>query len=378
MVIFLSMGSNAMAERKAGAFTLTPMIGYHVIDGGMDLDDSASFGLGLGYNISPEWAIETDMRYTPTKSNTGNSEDVDIWTFSLGPQYNFRPDAVLNPYITFGAGLMVYDLNDTSNDEDVFGYYGAGLKYALGESTDLRLDARHLLDYRSDDHGNIHDDADWRHHFQAMVGLTFQFGGTPAHAQQEKAPEPMMVKEEEKAPGDGDRDGVVDPQDKCPDTPPGVRVDSDGCPTDTDGDGVADYLDACADTPKGTAVDARGCPKEPVEVVTLTVNLRFGFDKDQVTPFHYDELKKVAAFIGDYPMYTVVLNGHADDRGPAEYNLGLSQRRADNVRKALIDKYGVAADRISAFGFGESQPVADNVTVEGRKLNRRVEINIHP
>jgi len=335
MISFLLIGSNAMAERRAGAFTLTPMIGYHVIDGGMDLDDAPSYGLGLGYNISPEWAIETDMRYTPTKTNSGANIDYDIWTFSLGPQYNFRPDAVLNPYLAFGAGLMVYDNTKDGNDEDVFGYYGAGVKYALGESIDLRLDARHLLDYRSDDHFNTDPGPDWRHHFQAMVGLTFQFGGSPAVAKQEKAPEPMVAKEVEQAP-------AVVKQEKAPEPMMAKEV------------------------------------VEVVEVVTLTVNLLFGFDKDQVTPFHYSELQKVAAFIGDYPMYTVVLNGHADDRGPAEYNLGLSQRRADNVRKALIDKYGVAADRISTFGFGEAQPVADNATAEGRKLNRRVEINIQP
>lgn len=376
--ILFSAG-NVFADVRTGAFTVSPMAGYHVIDGSSNIDDAAAFGLGLGYNLSPEWAFEADLRYTPTKLDFGKSNDVDIWTLSLGGLYHFRPAAVVNPYLSFGAGVMQYDFETGSDETNPMGYYGGGLKYALGESADLRLDLRHLLDYRNDDRVESPNNGSGRlqSNLQAMVGLTFQFGGAPVVAKQEAAPV-AIVKAVEETPADSDHDGVLDPQDQCPKTATGVRVDSNGCPADTDGDGVADYLDACLDTPAGTEVDVRGCPNAAVAVVSLVLNLRFGFDKDQITPFHYSELKKAVEFIADYPTYPVIVKGHADDQGSAEYNQDLSQRRADNVRKALIDKYGVAADRISAVGFGEAQPVADNATVEGRKLNRRVEINIQP
>ncbi len=374
----LLMGGNAMAERQAGAFTLSPMVGYQVIDGGMDLDDAAVFGLGVGYNITSHWAIEADLRYAPTETSSSNSIDVDIWTIGLGGIYHFMPKADLNPYLSFGGGLMVYDIDGTSSqDEDVFGYYGGGIKYALCDSTDFRLDARHILDYRSDNRGSNHDDTDWRHHLQAMAGVTYQFGSAPAAAKQESALVPMA--EEETDPlADSDHDGVPDLQDKCSGTAPGVRVDNVGCPADTDADGVVDYKDACIDTPKGTEVDQHGCPAGVEEVASLTLNIMFGFDKDQVTPFHSDELKKAAEFVRKYPMYKVVVEGHTDDQGAAEYNQSLSQRRADNVQKALIDKYGVAANRISAVGFGETQPLTMNTTDEERVKNRRVEISIRP
>ena len=378
-VCSLFLGGNAVAESRSGAFTVSPMVGYHVIDGGMDLDDAAVFGLGLGYNVSPEWALEADLRYTPTETDTANSVDIDIWTVSLGALYHFSPEAVLTPYLSFGAGLMVYDIDNTSsNDEDVFGYYGGGVKYSLSRSTALRLDARHLLDYRSDSDGSTHDDTNWRHHFQAMAGLTFQFGSaSAATVRQDPVPEPV-VKEDVKAPVDSDRDGVLDSQDKCPGTAPGVRVDNDGCPADTDGDGVEDYLDACVDTPAGMEVDRNGCPEAAEEAAVLTLNLLFGFDKDQITPFHYNELNKAAEFIKKYPLYPVVIEGYADDQGPIEYNQDLSQRRADNVRNVLIKKYKVYASRISAVGFGEVLPVAGNDVVEERMKNRRVVINLRP
>ena len=142
----LFLGGIALAERQAGTVNVTPSVGYHVIDGGMDLDDAAVFGLGLGFNLSPTWAVETDVRYTSTETDSSNSIDIDIWTFSLGALYHFKPEAVLNPYLSFGAGLMVYDIENTSSDdEDGFGYYGGGIKYALSDSVDFRLDARHLL-----------------------------------------------------------------------------------------------------------------------------------------------------------------------------------------------------------------------------------------
>lgn len=379
MVCSLFLGGNVMAEVRVGAFTLSPMVGYHVIDGGMDLDDGAAFGLGLGYNASLNWAIEADLRYTPTETDTASDIDIDIWTGSLGALYHFNPKAAFNPYLSFGVGLMVYDIDNTSSDdEDVFGYYGGGFKYSLSQSTAFRLDARHLLDYRSDNGGSKHDDADWRHHLQAMFGLTFQFGGASAvSARQDSAP--VVAKKEVQAPVvDSDHDGVFDPQDKCYGTASGVRVGNDGCPADTDGDGVKDYLDACVDTPEGASVDQNGCLEVAEEPVVLTLNLLFGFDKDQITPFHYHDLNKASEFIERYPMYPVVIEGYADDQGPTEYNQDLSQRRADNVRRALIKKYGVYAGRISSVGFGEVQPVAGNTLAEERMKNRRVVINLRP
>lgn len=352
----------------AGTYTLSPMLGYHVIDGAMDLEDDVTFGLGFGYNYSPEWSVEADVRMTPTETDGPGSVDVDIWTFSVGALHHFQPDQKLNPYTSFGLGLMSYQM-DGPDDEDPFAYWGAGLNYALSDKTDFRIDLRYLLDYRSNN--DTDNSTNWRHHLQAMAGLTYQFGGgsTPT-------PEPAPVAPVAQV--DSDKDGVFDPQDKCPGTSLGVRVDDTGCPADTDGDGVFDYQDACIDTPQGTVVDKHGCPKAAKEVASLTLKILFGVDKAEVTPFHSKELDRAAAFIQKYPMYKVVVEGHTDAQGSDQYNLELSQHRADSVRNALVNKYGFSASQVSAKGYGESQPVADNATREGRADNRRVEISIRP
>lgn len=102
------------------------------------------------------------------------------------------------------------------------------------------------------------------------------------------------------------------------------------------------------------------------------LNILFDFDKSTIKPKYQNEVAKAAQFLSQYPKAKVIVEGHTDDRGSDAYNQALSQRRAEAVRQALISKHGVAANRISAEGFGESRPVADNKTAEGREQNRRV------
>ena len=160
-------------------WTFTPMLGYHGIDGGLQLKDNASIGLAIGYNLTGNWAIEADLRYTPTETdlNQANNRDVDIWILGGGALYHFQPQQRLNPYLAAGAGMIIYDVDGANeHDEDLMGYWGGGLKYGLNQNTALRVDVRHILDYRTDDGFSKHDDSTWRHHLSAMVGLTFLFG----------------------------------------------------------------------------------------------------------------------------------------------------------------------------------------------------------
>lgn len=377
VVCNLLLAGSAMAESQVGAITLTPAVGYHLIDGGMDLDDAAVFGLGVGYNFSPHWSIEADLRYTPTEASDKKKTDIDIWTASLGGVYHLNTNADFIPYLSMGAGVLSYVPDGGSNDEDYFGYYGGGVKYALSNSVDLRLDARHLLNYRSDDSFSTHDnEPDWRHHLQTVIGLTFQLDGRDQEQVEQK---PVAVSHQvTEKPSDADHDGIFTPLDLCPETAPGVRVDDDGCPADTDGDGVEDFRDACVDTPKGAKVDSRGCPAPDKRVIFLTRDITFGFDKDKVTPFHYKELARISEIIEEHPGYTVLVEGHADDTGTVEYNQELSERRAEGIRETLVGRYGIDDDRVGTVGFGLTRPIAGNKTAEERMKNRRVEITIHP
>lgn len=124
--------------------------------------------------------------------------------------------------------------------------------------------------------------------------------------------------------------------------------------------------DRCPNTPAGDKVDAVGC--------SLTIRLEVYFDtnSDKIKPESYPDLDRVVTFMNDtVPSAQGVVEGHTDSVGNDDYNLKLSQRRADAVRKYLVDK-GVAGSRLTAKGLGETQPVADNGTAEGRAQNRRV------
>ena len=117
-------------------------------------------------------------------------------------------------------------------------------------------------------------------------------------------------------------------------------------------------------------------PEAPVaQVVRVELDVKFDFDKAVVKPNSYGDVKNLADFMAQYPATNVEVAGHTDSVGPDAYNQKLSQRRADAVKQVLV-KDGVQPSRITAVGYGESRPVADNATEAGRAVNRRVEASV--
>ena len=178
-------------------------------------------------------------------------------------------------------------------------------------------------------------------------------------------------------PTDSDGDRVYDGIDKCPNTPAGVQVDSVGCPVakDSDADGVDDTKDRCPGTAARTQVDAVGCPilftDERTPVVLRDVTFETG--RSTLRPASFAALDLVATSLVANPDIRIEVAGHTDDVGADATNLRLSQARADAVRAYLARK-GVAPSRMVARGYGETMPVAENTTAEGRAQNRRVEL----
>lgn len=177
MVFCLAFSTLALAENQGGALTLTPMVSYQMFDGDLELDDAAAYGFGIGYNITPEVGLELDIHFTPTEAEDYDV-DVDVWTFGVSGLYHFQPEADLNPYLAIGLGCMAYDVDGSSSmDEDYMVYWGGGFKYAVGETSALRFDLRHIIDRRSDNEFASHGDDGWANHVLATVGMTFQFNG---------------------------------------------------------------------------------------------------------------------------------------------------------------------------------------------------------
>ncbi|MCP4547750.1 MAG: OmpA family protein [bacterium] len=177
---------------------------------------------------------------------------------------------------------------------------------------------------------------------------------------------------------DNDQDGIFDQHDGCPNLPEDFDgyADQDGCPDlDNDGDGVLDTNDNCPSTPLGIEVDESGCPvvaeiKE--KLILKGVNFKSG--SAELTPSSLSVLEVVAYSLMAWPDVVIEVHGHTDSKGPASYNRDLSQRRAMAVRDYLL-LLGIAPNRVMAIGFGEGFPIATNSTLEGRTLNRRVEIH---
>jgi OmpA-OmpF porin, OOP family len=117
-------------------------------------------------------------------------------------------------------------------------------------------------------------------------------------------------------------------------------------------------------------------PAVPTPIDKLTIHVNFDFDKSQVRKTDVGELQKALAFVKKYPGYKISVEGHTDSRGTDKYNQALSVRRAEAVKKYLLDNGATDGDKIKAVGFGESKPIADNKSEKGMFENRRVEILI--
>ncbi|CAI8809154.1 OmpA family protein [Pseudomonas sp. YuFO20] len=159
--------------------------------------------------------------------------------------------------------------------------------------------------------------------------------------------------------GDEDGDGVLDSRDKCPGTPKGVRVDADGCPP-----------------PAPAPVVEEAVVVKEETIVIRDVN--FQFDSAKLTAADKDKLNTIATRLKqEAASAQLTVTGHTDSVGSDAYNQKLSDKRAHSVVEYLIESGVPRSSFVSVTGAGESQPVADNKTADGRAMNRRTEIKIN-
>jgi len=322
------ISSNLLAAE--GQFYVAPGIQWMNFDDHVDLDEDEGYFFGLGYDFTDQWSAEFNIAEVDPSPSSGSDVDVDIWKVDLlyGLDMNIGP---LQPFLVTGFGNINFD-----GDNDTLWNYGGGLKYDFTDNLTLRTAIRnfHYL-------GRDIEDND----FGVEAALIFRFGGS-GRAASRPTPAPAVS--------------------EAPSTPAPAPA------PDADGDGVPDSRDACPDTPRNYAVDARGCPIPIEEVARVELEVYFDFDRSEVRQQYFDEIQEVADFMNQYQDVVVELEGHTDSMGAEEYNQGLSQRRADAVRQVLIDRFDIQGSRVSATGYGESQPIATNDTAAGRQQNRRV------
>ena len=375
----------AHAEIKAGSVELSPFAGYNFFDNQHNIKDRPVFGGRIGYNFTNHFGLEGTGEFSKTrvddKSLTQTEQgqftgvdDVKIISYHLDLVYHFLPEEKFNPFIVAGYGASHY--NPEINDKNMrLLDYGVGAKYWVAEHVALRADIRDKMTFDE----NLHN-------LSATAGLVFAFGG-----ESKDAIAPVA------RPDDSDSDGVIDPSDKCPNTPAGVAVDKDGCPLDADKDGVPDYRDKCPGTPAGVSVDKDGCPpvkkvvilaSEPKEkvkaaaiapavVVLAFEDIYFDFDKSTLTPEAKRIMKEDIQILKQNPNAKIRIAGYASASGTEEYNQKLSEKRADAVRTYLVSEGLIEADRLSIIGYGETDPAAyeaapKNLTSDAAAANMRV------
>jgi len=320
------------------------------------LDDGfAGFSGRIGKAYSDRWNLElaaTALDFDGDSRKAGIDQDI----FSLGGNALavFNRGGSFQPY--FLAGLGGVDEKFAGNGGNLHYYYDLGvgaLVPIFKNKGRLRAEVvRRAID-------DTFDSKDW----MLNIGFGVPFGKKAA------APVAMAAVA---APLDSDGDGVTDDLDQCPNTPAGAAVDARGCELDSDGDGVVDSKDKCPNTPAGTEVDADGCA---IVVVINLEGVNFRTNSADLVDGAAGILDEQAATLAANTGIAIEVAGHTDADGAADYNQQLSQKRAEAVRDYLIGK-GVAAERISAAGYGESEPVASNDTREGKAQNRRVELRI--
>ncbi|NGY06788.1 OmpA family protein [Solimonas terrae] len=363
-------------ERKA----LSPLLdgGYVSVMGTYQRslkDDVLSNNLGgavlIGYrDWARHYALETGFGDTVESGIQRQSAKIKLLVFPF--------DSVPMAYGVFGTGMTRFfkyphgyspDLLETSKHKDFYTVdVSGGLGYMFplhGDSYDWALRAEVLFqlgDRFLERENDFQTDIDAPGTFKDIVlNIGLQLPTRKKQPKPEKpAEDTQMVAPA--APVDTDGDGVMDPGDQCPDTPAGTQVNAVGCPLPP----------PCKPPEAGQRVDLSGCAVGDT-IVLRGVN--FEFNKATLTVNAKTLLDGVSDALTAAPDIRVEVGGHTDSKGSDDYNQKLSEARAQSVMAYLIER-GIAADRMTAVGYGETQPVADNDTDEGRELNRRVELKI--
>lgn len=343
LVLATTATSSWSQSADDNAVYVVPQAGYVWLDNDRDADDDRFIGLAVGKRFTETLSLE--LAATRAIHDLSGTQELDLRAYSLDVLHNFLPRSRVSPYVSLGAGALRTAPSGQDSHTHIMGQAGLGLMIHVAEKDDgslrfgLRPEVKARMAFPQDN-----DPQDKFLDYAAGLGFLFTFGSArPApEPVAQPAPPPAAPPPPPPPPRDTDGDGVIDDRDRCPDTPPGVAVDTDGC------------------TRRGSAT---------LQGVT------FEFNSAVLTSASRPVLDVVAADLKRYPRLKIELQGHTDSVGNDAYNLRLSEKRAQAVREYLVSQ-GVGEQQLTARGFGESVPVAENTTEDGRAQNRRVVMTV--
>lgn len=288
-----------------------------------DFDSGEGLGGEVGYRYSPE--VEFRFSYTDFNFDRDNNAPDDGGSaMSIDALYFVNQK---NVYLL--GGINNLDIENT----DISANVGAGYRHYFAENFAAYIEAK--AHYQFDD--SYKD-------YTGQIGLMYFFGSTPKAPVAKPAPTQMTESS----------------------IPASTEIDSDN-------DGVFDSQDNCANSPKTDKVDNNGCTVFSEERLTQHLVINFDNNKSDIKSQYYDDIEKLAVFLKQYPKVNVTIAGHTSSQGAAEYNLTLSQKRAEAVVAILESKFDIASGRLTAEGFGESQLINLGNTQKAHNENRRIE-----
>lgn len=301
----------------------------------------------------------TVIGHTDKPTDDFNENKIDSGTYANSIENIFRYSLNENNSSTlskdYATAIEKKLLDNNISQEIIFVEHRAGkdLAFSSAESEGRELSNRVMLTLYVEHISDIDSDRD------GVFDRYDKCPNTPRHSKVDKRGCPI----------DSDGDGVIDYKDKCPKTPKGVSTDKRGCPLDLDEDGVADYRDKCLNTMRGFKVDPSGCP------LKTTLKLNFKPRSDKIVAESLSQVKEFAEFMKEHKLYKAKIVGHTDSIGKAVINMELSQKRALSMKRALV-REGIDISRLTTAGRGELDPIESNRTKEGRKANRRIEVEL--
>jgi OmpA-OmpF porin, OOP family len=321
------------ANRDSG-ITMSLSGGGYTFDSREEINMAGIGMLRLGYDFSKYFGLEiplemgaSDMKRDKIygKTAVADGADVNLLGYRLEGLIYLMPNSRFVPYLAVGAGDRNVDVEGAKPKDNFVADYGAGARIFVSEDWFIKADFRHLLVFNAFDGNPVNN-------LEYTLGLGCYLGDKPKPAPVAEVA-PAVVEPPKPAP-------VVEPEPAPAPAPVAVP----------------------------TVIE-----KEIKEKGRATIDVKFKFNKADIVTEYDSELLTFADVLKKYPDLHVIIEGHTDNVGTAKYNKTLSQKRAENVKKYLVDKLGIDASRLKTIGYGFEKPIASNKTAEGRKKNRRVE-----
>ncbi|MCD8520995.1 MAG: OmpA family protein [Saccharospirillaceae bacterium] len=324
-------------------------------DNGRHVYDSFVGELAGGYRFNKDAAVEIAWLF---ESPSQKDSRPDIDQFRLNGLYYFTQNT-LKPYITAGLGYERFDSAFPRKFE------GEGVLLALGSGVEYNFSRNFFARAEINVNDIVSESFE---HLMFMGKIGYAFGSRSSYKPQQAAVVTTV--------SDSDNDGVSDSQDLCPGTVTNTAVNELGCAVTAASPepAVEEKAEEVIDCNKVSAEMARSVPECAVFQGRLN-NIVFKSGSSELTAPSEATLADIAAQLQRYPATQVSIAAYTDSSGNEALNLQLSKDRAEAVRRFLMG-HGIASDRLSAEGYGEANPVADNSTREGRAKNRRVEFSV--